>query len=450
MIKLKNNVLIKEQLKKYFQNEIFNTLHKTNPNFIEKIVPIYGDLSKADLGLSSEDRRCLVENVNIIIHNGSIVQSKKVSYTLRINVIATQKLLELAMECSHLEAFVYVSTTFSHPYKQIIEEKFYPIAADIKIIEDVIRADEENKSGITNAALRDIITDWVNLYSFSKAYAEDLVYNFGKTKSLPCVVFRPSMVACTNEKLIQSKNKNGPLMLTKAISLGYIHVSNLKKTDTMDLIPIDMTVNSLLAMIWDFVVYRKKEEPEVYNYGSTDWNPITVGSASEMIFKEIEKNPSDNILWKPYLIYVQNIYLFSILNILLNVIPGISIDLILLITKAEQPPIMRTIYKLKKHYLPFIQIFRPNQIIKTNKFKECLTRMNTTDLKEFSFNLATVNWNDSVVKLMTCCRKEMNEPITASPATKEKYRNLVKLHFIIYSLLILFLLYFFYRILSIF
>lgn len=45
-------------------------------------------------------------------------------------------------------------------------------------------------------------------------------------------------------------------MLATAISLGYIHVSNLKKTDTMDLIPIDMTVNSLLAMIWDFVVYR--------------------------------------------------------------------------------------------------------------------------------------------------------------------------------------------------
>lgn len=161
---------------------------------MEKVVPIYGDLSKADLGLSSEDRRCLIENVNIIIHNGSIVQSTKVSYILRLNVIATQTLLELAMECSHLEAFVYISTAFSHPYKQIIEEKFYPIyAGNIKIIEDVIRADEENESGITNEALRDIITDWVNLYIFSKAYAEDLVYNFGKKKSLPCVVFRPSM-----------------------------------------------------------------------------------------------------------------------------------------------------------------------------------------------------------------------------------------------------------------
>lgn len=86
-------------------------------------------------------------------------------------------------------------------------------------------------------------------------------------------------------------------------------------------------------------VFRKKEEPQqVYNYGSTDWNPITVDSASKMIFKEIEKNPSDNVIWKPYLIYIQNIYLFSILNILLNVIPNILIDLILLISKGEQPP----------------------------------------------------------------------------------------------------------------
>lgn len=134
-----------------------------------------------------------MENVNIIIYNGSVVQSKKVSYVLRSNVIATQTLLELATECSHLEAFVYVSTTFSHSYKQIIEEKFYPVVGNIKLIEDVIRVDEENESGITNEALRDIIADSVNLYAFSKAYAEDLVYNFGKKKSLPCVVFRPSM-----------------------------------------------------------------------------------------------------------------------------------------------------------------------------------------------------------------------------------------------------------------
>lgn len=87
-----------------------------------------------------------------------------------------------------------------------------------------------------------------------------------------------------------------------------------------------------------FFVFRKKEElQQVYNYGSTDWNPITVGSASEIIFKEVEKNPSNNVLWKPYLIYIQNIYLFSTLNILLNVIPGILIDLTLLICQKEPP-----------------------------------------------------------------------------------------------------------------
>lgn len=92
-------------------------------------------------------------------------------------------------------------------------------------------------------------------------------------------------------------------------------------------------------IVFFFSVFRKKDESQqVYNYGSSDWNPITVGSASEIIFKEIEKNPSNNIIWKPYLIYIQNICLFSILNIVLNIIPGILIDLFLLISEKEQPP----------------------------------------------------------------------------------------------------------------
>lgn len=98
-------------------------------------------------------------------------------------------------------------------------------------------------------------------------------------------------------------------------------------------------IKLVFLLFFFFFVFRKKDEPQqVYNYGSSDWNPITVGSASEMIFKEIEKNPSDNVIWKPYLIYIQNICLFSILNIILNIIPGILIDLILLISEKEQPP----------------------------------------------------------------------------------------------------------------
>ena len=161
---------------------------------MEKVVLIYGDLHKGDLGLSPENRRCLIENVNIIIHNAAMVRyDVKPSYLLRINVIGTEKLLQLATECPHLEIFAYVSTAYSHPSNIIKEEKFYPPPADIKLIEDVIKADEENEAGITNEAMRDITGDWLDLYPFSKATAEGLVESYGRKRSLPCIVYRPSI-----------------------------------------------------------------------------------------------------------------------------------------------------------------------------------------------------------------------------------------------------------------
>lgn len=161
---------------------------------MEKVELIYGDLHESELGLSPDDRRRLLENVNIIIHNASNVRfDAKPSYILRINVIGTEKLLELATECSRLEIFAYVSTAYSNPYNVTVEEKFYPPPADMKLIKDVIKVDEETKSGLSETSIRDIAGNWINLYPFSKATAEDLVKTFGILKSLPCIVYRPSI-----------------------------------------------------------------------------------------------------------------------------------------------------------------------------------------------------------------------------------------------------------------
>ena len=52
-------------------------------------------------------------------------------------------------------------------------------------------------------------------------------------------------------------NKNGPILLFRAIRGGFMHVLQTDSSqNNMDLIPVDMTANSLLASIWDYVVYR--------------------------------------------------------------------------------------------------------------------------------------------------------------------------------------------------
>ena len=52
-------------------------------------------------------------------------------------------------------------------------------------------------------------------------------------------------------------NKNGPILLFRAVRAGVLHVTQFDfSKNNLDLIPVDMTANSLLASVWDYVVHR--------------------------------------------------------------------------------------------------------------------------------------------------------------------------------------------------
>lgn len=181
--------------------QVFDGLRKTNPNFLEKVVPIQGDLSESSLGLHPEDRQRLATNVNILIHNAAVVNFRcRAKLIFRANVLGTLEMLKLATECTRLEAFIYVSTAYSHPDTMCVEEKCYPSPADIKYVQDIIRADEENASGLSEEALNDIIKSVhlpKNIYPFSKAAAESVVEDYSRSATFPCIIYRPSIGMAT-------------------------------------------------------------------------------------------------------------------------------------------------------------------------------------------------------------------------------------------------------------
>lgn len=52
-------------------------------------------------------------------------------------------------------------------------------------------------------------------------------------------------------------NKHGPVLLFRAVRGGFVHMIQADVNESnLDLIPVDTTVNSLLASIWDYVVHR--------------------------------------------------------------------------------------------------------------------------------------------------------------------------------------------------
>ncbi|XP_043507203.1 fatty acyl-CoA reductase wat-like [Frieseomelitta varia] len=449
LVREKVNMTIEDRLKKLFENEVFDRLRESNPNYMEKIVLIYGDLSKDDLSLSPENRRYLIENVNIIIHNASIVRYDiKPSHVLRTNVIGTDKLLQLATECPHLEIFTYVSTAYSHPYKIIKEEKFYPPPADLKLVEDVIKADEENEAGITDEAIRDITGDWLNLYPFSKATAEGLVEAYGRKRSLPCIVYRPSIIIGAYNEPIPGwiGNRNGPVVLFRALRGGFMHVLQCDENEcSMDLIPVDMVVNSLLASIWDYVVNRETHEPQVYNYGSSDWNRLSNKKLQEYGMEISHTYPSTEMIWYPFVLQINNFYAFAILFTLFSIIPGILADLIFLLRWKK--PIFTTILKTAiLNYATLKRYLIPERILKTDNLKRVVSLANSADMKEFFFDLSALDWYQTFQVNNKGLRKLLKEPLEPSPAALRKHRNLKILHYTVLSLVVLFLLNFFCRI----
>lgn len=129
----------------------------------------------------------------MIFHNGAATKlNEQVSVALKTNILGTKRMLELARECKKLKGFVFVSTAYSHCPERVIEEKFYRAPADLKTVDDMIQADSA-PSGLTSEALKMLLGSWPNLYTYTKATAEDLVQQQAGRSPFACCVFRPSV-----------------------------------------------------------------------------------------------------------------------------------------------------------------------------------------------------------------------------------------------------------------
>ncbi|XP_029042874.1 fatty acyl-CoA reductase 1 [Osmia bicornis bicornis] len=439
LIRPKKNMSIKQRMKNYFENTAFDTLRKVNPNFMSKVEPIYSDLIKDDLAISPEDRRYLKQNVDIIIHNAAEVSfSATVASTLRINVFGTKYMLDLAAECFHLKAFLYVSTAYSNCYTKDIEEKFYPPPADLKMIEDMIRSDEEAKYGMTDIAVRQMIGKWPNVYTFSKSMAESLIQNFSHT-SVICAIFRPSIVVGSYEEPVPGwvGNQNGPAIMFIAMSMGLVHTARVLENCIMDVVPVDLAVNGLLASVWDLCVRKQSKGPQVYNYGSSFWKPVHLLGYRKLYHEIIEEYPLNNTIWFPFIVITENLYVFFVLHFLLHVIPAALNDFFsLLLGKGAKG--LKLVVKFTKYITTLDHFTNFNWVVEVENTQNILIYMNSTDYKEFPFDLGRLDWNKcSRHYFLGIKRNLLNEPLDQISAARKRFQRLKILH---YTVSIIFLL----------
>lgn len=159
------------------------------PEIFNKLIPIAGDVGEDNLGISPADREQLIANVNVIIHSAATLDfHEPLRPTVNINLVGTQRVVQLAHQVRDLKSLVYVSSAYVNSFLVECDEILYPapINADnlINMVETL--SDEE-----LEAKLPSLLGEHPNAYTFTKHLAEHEVHKCAAT--FPCGIVRPSM-----------------------------------------------------------------------------------------------------------------------------------------------------------------------------------------------------------------------------------------------------------------
>lgn len=82
-------------------------LKEQRPDAIKKCVPICGDITELDLGITTGDRETLKNDIDFIFHSAATTRfDDTVKTAIIINTRGTKLVMELAEECKHLKVRV--------------------------------------------------------------------------------------------------------------------------------------------------------------------------------------------------------------------------------------------------------------------------------------------------------------------------------------------------------
>ena len=211
------------------ENDVWQRIVSNLTKFIDyrsewdkRIIPVPGDLGKPLLGLTENDFDKLADEVEIIYHNGALVNFLYPFEALKdVNVRGTHEVLRLGTR-SHCKLIYYVSTIgiFDRLYyaKQPVSE------ADVSYVFD----------GLPNGYFQ---TKWV---------AERLV-NLARMRGVPVVTVRPGMVLGDSRSGATSVTDIGTSLILSYRELGLIGAEKLNMIGA----PVDMIAKAIVNLEYE-------------------------------------------------------------------------------------------------------------------------------------------------------------------------------------------------------
>lgn len=190
---------------------MYEKLAKIQPDYMERIRPVEGNMTELGVGISDENRTEMIERVEIVLHSAAEVRfDETLQRLLLVNLRGTREVLRLAEQMKRLQVVIHISTAYSHCPMTHVAEQFYQPPFDphrmIQLAEQLI--DDDRRQAEFEIMTEKIIRPWPNTYTYTKALSEELVRQFAE--NFPVAVIRPSIgiQSLTQKKNVSKKNSH--------------------------------------------------------------------------------------------------------------------------------------------------------------------------------------------------------------------------------------------------
>ncbi|MBW4417622.1 MAG: amino acid adenylation domain-containing protein [Myxacorys californica WJT36-NPBG1] len=189
-------------------------------SFASRIIPVVGELAQPLLGLSKLQFQELASQIDVIYHNGALVNFTYPYAALKLtNVSGTQEVLRLASQVK-VKPVHFISTTNAVSPKQ-------GMGVRVMYESDFLDPDEVIETG----------------YAQSKWVAEQLVLA-ARDRGLPICIYRPGRIAWDSRTGIGSTGDNTFRMIKGCIQLGSVPQRDV----SVNLIPADFASKAIVQL----------------------------------------------------------------------------------------------------------------------------------------------------------------------------------------------------------
>ncbi|XP_075988618.1 putative fatty acyl-CoA reductase CG5065 [Anticarsia gemmatalis] len=415
---------VASRLTELTQSPLFETLRRESPQALNKIVPIVGDITEPELGISTADQTMLCQKVSVVFHSAATVKfDEKLKLSVTINMLGTQQLVQLCHRMLNLEALVHVSTAYCNCERERVEETVYAPPAHP---EHVVTLVQTLPDDLVDRITPDLVGDRPNTYTFTKALAEDMLIK--ECGNLPVSIVRPSIVLSSLREPVKGwvDNWNGPNGIIAAVGKGIFRTMLGNGTKVADLVPVDTVINLMIVCAWRTHL-RRGEGVVVYNCCTGQQNPITWQRFVKTSFKYMRKHPFSEVVWYPGGDITSNRLKHGTLSLLQHRAPAAVMDLVATAT-GKKPMMVRVQNKLEKA-AACLEYFTTRQwAFADDNVQALCASLSPDDRRTFDFNVRNIDWDAYIESYVLGIRRFL---FKESPDTLPKSRAVLnRLHIV--------------------